>query len=139
MQNAVNAAYFIGTTAPMYKINPSLSVFHTIPELVLAKSLFLKNVTTSSVACVAGVERGRGWGNLGAREGERKGSYSICFYGNGPSSATSTHNQGNVSNTPLLLSVWFFVLFSLCSSPLFFLLWLLAPVKQFKNINNCDP
>ena len=52
----------------MYKINPSLSVFHTIPELVLAKSLFLKNVTTSSVACVAGVERGRGRGNLGARE-----------------------------------------------------------------------
>ena len=68
MRNAVNAAYFIGTTAPMYKINPSLSVFHTIPELVLAKSLFLKNVTTPSVACVAGVERGRGRGNLGARE-----------------------------------------------------------------------
>ena len=52
MQNAVNAAYFTGTTAPMYKINPSLSVFHTIPELVLAKRLFLRNVTTPSVSTV---------------------------------------------------------------------------------------
>ena len=26
------------------------------------------------IACVAGVERGRGRGNLGAREGERKGT-----------------------------------------------------------------
>lgn len=47
MQNAVNAAYFIGTTAPMYKINPSLSVFHNIP-----KSLLLKNFTTPSVSTV---------------------------------------------------------------------------------------
>ena len=53
MQNAVNAAYFIGTTAPMYKINPSLSVFHTIPDwFVSINSLFLKNVTTPSVSTV---------------------------------------------------------------------------------------
>ena len=52
MRNAVNAAYFIGPTAPMYKINPSLSVFHTVPEFVLTKSLFLKNITTPSVSTV---------------------------------------------------------------------------------------
>ena len=110
MRNAVNAAYFIGTTAPMYKINHSLSVFHTIPEFVSTNSLFLKNVTTPSVSTVLDHQ-----------------------------AQLAQITKGMQRNTPLLLSVWFFVLFSLCSSSLFFLLWLLAPVKQFKNINNCDP
>ena len=110
MRNAVNAAYFVGPTAPMYKINPSLSVFHTVPEFVLTKSLFLKNVTTPSVSTVMDHR------------------------------AQLVHiTKGMQRNTPLLLSVWFFVLFSLCSSFWFSLLWLLAPIKQFKNINNCDP